>query len=119
MGDDVIWGGGGADILYGDGNGGGADTFCFTTDDLGSVDQVKDFNQADGDRLDLSNIVTGFSGLAGDVREFVKITEMSNRSILWVDADGGGGGYTRLAVLHGNLGMDPVETLWFDGAILL
>ncbi|GJD40133.1 MULTISPECIES: calcium-binding protein [Methylobacterium] len=66
-GDTAIYGGDGRDLLYGRG---GADTFVFkdVTDSdvaIGGRDIVKDFDFAQGDRIDFSAIDAN-SGLAGD-----------------------------------------------------
>ena len=75
-GNDIIKGGGGADLLYGEsGNdtleggagmdrfygGTGADTFLFRDGDFagmtsGTADRIHDFSQAEGDKLDFSNV---------------------------------------------------------------
>ena len=63
LGDDVLAGGGGGDVLTG---GPGADSFVFATSDLGDgIDSITDFNSsggtynaAEGDILDLTDIVS-------------------------------------------------------------
>ncbi|SFM59553.1 VWA domain-containing protein, partial [Halopseudomonas yangmingensis] len=60
-GDDVLIGGQGDDLMYG---GKGADTFVWQKDDQGSllvpaVDRVMDFSVAEGDRLDISELLGG------------------------------------------------------------
>ncbi|WP_435806864.1 beta strand repeat-containing protein, partial [Shewanella psychromarinicola] len=53
IGDDILAGGFGNDYLIG---GDGADTFIWNDGDTG-VDHIKDFNLAEGDKLDLSDIL--------------------------------------------------------------
>lgn len=94
--DDVITGGGGADVLIG---GGGNDTFVFgTTSESTSAarDQIQDFTL--GDRIDLSQIVTGagdgdfrfvegstrFAGTAGELI----VQQRGNVAIVQGDTDG-------------------------------
>ncbi|MGY1408093.1 Ig-like domain-containing protein [Luteimonas sp. A611] len=56
-GNDVLRGGQGDDILYG---GAGADTFVWEEGDMGN-DLIRDFNIADGDRIDLGGLPSNYS----------------------------------------------------------
>jgi cell division septal protein FtsQ len=76
-GNDVVIGGAGNDILYG---GIGADTFVWNLVDLGSAeapayDVVKDFSLAEGDKLNLSDVLSGtgntLAAIAGDGNHLV------------------------------------------------
>lgn len=121
-GDDILWGGAGKDVLHGDGAaGGGADTFCFSSNSMGSFDIIKDFDAAEGDRLDFSNVVTGFDPLNDNVRDFVKFQDLGLRTIVRVDVDGPGGspGFVKVAVLHGVTGLDAEAQLYADGTLML
>lgn len=72
---DVLVGGGGRDVLLG---GAGGDTFLFATikdfsgSAVGSADQILDFSQADGDRIDLSAV------------DAVKATALVNDAFTWI-----------------------------------
>lgn len=117
-GDDIFWGGAGVDILVGDPNGGGyADTFCFSENDLGSVDRVRDFNAADGDVLDFSHLVTGFSD-ENPLSDYIYMFENNGKTIVKVDTDGGGDNLVRVVVLIGTVGLDPIEDLYADGTLV-
>jgi Ca2+-binding RTX toxin-like protein len=110
-GEDVLIGGRGADVLFG---GAGADRFTFgaladSTVDPAGRDRVRDFSQAQGDRLDLSRLdaepgppgdqafdflgFAAFSGTAGEVR-----MQMFDGHTL-VQADTTGDGLADFAVL--------------------
>lgn len=102
LGDDVLIGGAGKDTLTGNG---GADTFYFfaaSDSVVGFSDIVTDFNQAAGDRLDVSyidadstqvgdqafHLATAFSGQAG---EMVRTYDTgANLTTLAFDIDGNG-----------------------------
>lgn len=121
-GDDILWGGAGQDILHGDGAaGGGADIFCFSTNSMGSFDIIKDFDVADGDRLDLSHVLIGFDPATDTVRDFVKFQDLGLRTIVRVDVDGAGGnpGFVKVAVLHGVTGLASEDQLFQDGTLIL
>lgn len=121
-GDDILWGGAGRDILHGDAaSGGGADIFCFSTNALGSFDIIKDFDVAEGDRLDLSHVLTGFDAATDRIRDFVKFQDLGLRTIVRVDADGAGGnpGFQKIAVLHGVTGLASEDQLFADGYLIL
>ncbi len=104
-GDDLLRGGAGDDTLYGDtGNdlligdvgkdnlygGTGNDIFAFTS--LDGVDAVRDF--AIGDRLNISDILTGFSGSVNDLLFFVKVTGTSTKTFS-INADGIGNDFVQ------------------------
>lgn len=102
-GDDLLIGSWGIDTMTG---GAGADTFGFRSGHtgrfLGSVDVIKDFNQTDGDLIDLSAIdaidetagddqfsfigSAAFSGAAGELRTFMT----GGNTFLAGDTDGDG-----------------------------
>ena len=122
VGDDVLWGGAGKDILRGDGAaGGGADVFCFSKNSMGSYDIIKDFNAAEGDKLDFQHILSGFDAQTDQVGDFVKLQDLGLRTLVRIDADGAGGtsGFVKVAVLHGVTGLDTVDQLFADGTLIL
>ncbi len=81
-GNDVVIGGIGKDDLYG---GAGNDVFGFTS--LDALDAVRDF--ATGDRLNISDLLTGFSGNVNDLQFFVKMTGTSTKTFA-INTDGVG-----------------------------
>ncbi|MGY3868677.1 retention module-containing protein [Aeromonas crassostreae] len=77
QGDDILYGGAGSDILTG---GLGSDTFVWQLPDAGTasqpaLDTITDFNLAQGDRLDLSDMLKG-SG-AGSVSDLLAHVQVS------------------------------------------
>ncbi|MEG1342660.1 MAG: type I secretion C-terminal target domain-containing protein, partial [Pseudomonas sp.] len=81
-GNDILIGGKGDDILTG---GSGADTFVWKAGDTGK-DVIKDFKPAEGDRLDLSDLLQGEKGSTID--NFLKITTVNGESTLQVSTEG-------------------------------
>ncbi|MEE1869972.1 immunoglobulin-like domain-containing protein, partial [Pseudomonas auratipiscis] len=81
-GNDILFGGKGDDILTG---GSGADTFVWKAGDTGK-DVIKDFSRAEGDRLDLSDLLQGES--ASTIDKFLKITTVNGESTLQVSSTG-------------------------------
>ena len=84
-GEDILIGGAGADELTG---GGDADVFVFTKEALedGLLDQILDYNFAEGDTVDLSQL---FDVDGGDLSDFVEYDAATGE--LKVDVDGAGG----------------------------
>ncbi len=95
-GDDVLYGGSGIDFLYG---GDDADTFIF--DDLSAIDQVQDFNIAEGDALDISALLSGYDPITDAINDYVQFTSNGDDTFIAVDADGGGDNFVQIATLHG------------------
>ncbi|MGE8501468.1 MAG: retention module-containing protein [Pseudomonas sp.] len=90
-GHDVLYGNGGHDLLNGgDGNdlliggvgndtligGAGADTFMWKSGDFGN-DVIKDFNAADGDRIDLSELLPDTAN-ANNLLDYLKVDTTTN-----------------------------------------
>ncbi|MEZ0261391.1 MAG: M10 family metallopeptidase C-terminal domain-containing protein [Alphaproteobacteria bacterium] len=103
-GDDVLDGGLGNDTLTG---GRGADTFIFLGATAGGIDSVADFRVAQGDSLDISDLLTGYDPLADVLTDFVDMRTVGSSTQVWVDADGAGtaAGFTQVAVLRGVTGL--------------
>ncbi|WP_313086131.1 retention module-containing protein [Pseudomonas sp.] len=67
-GNDVLIGGAGDDILIG---GAGADTFVWNAGDIGK-DAIKDFSAADGDKIDLSDLLADMDG-SGSLDAYLRV----------------------------------------------
>ncbi len=81
-GKDILIGGQGDDILIG---GSGADTFVWKSGDLGN-DVIKDFKVAEGDRIDLKDLLQFEKGSTID--NYLKITTVDGSSTLQVSSEG-------------------------------
>lgn len=109
-GDDILNGGAGYDRLYG---GSGADTFIFDTVDN---NRVYDFSVGEGDILDISSLLTGFTGLS-DIDDFLVFEQSGPRTRVMVDQDGVGGDYVQVAALENTTGLDA-QTLFDNSQII-
>jgi Ca2+-binding RTX toxin-like protein/lipopolysaccharide export system protein LptC len=81
-GDDTLMGGTGNDALTG---GKGADTFVWKAGDVGK-DVIKDFSVAEGDRIDLWNLLQGETNAT--LQNFVRLVTADGVSALHVSANG-------------------------------
>ena len=111
---DILIGGAGADVLFG---GTGADTFRFTAID--AVDSIVDYTVSDNDRLDIANILTGFTPGVSDIDDYLQFQTVGGSTIMRVDADGAGTGsnFTQVAELLGTTGLNA-QTLYDSGLII-
>ncbi|MFO2466560.1 type I secretion C-terminal target domain-containing protein, partial [Pseudomonas sp. 15FMM2] len=81
-GNDTLIGGQGNDILIG---GTGADTFIWKAGDTGN-DVIKDFKAAEGDRIDLRDLLKGETD--GTIDNFLKLTTVDNVTTLQISSEG-------------------------------
>ncbi|MDH5723515.1 MAG: Ig-like domain-containing protein, partial [Alphaproteobacteria bacterium] len=85
-GDDILAGRLGRDDLFGKS---GADTFIFEASSAFSdVDRVRDFSTVEGDKIDISDILTSYDPFTELLTDFVQITDDGTSSYLAVDANG-------------------------------
>jgi len=117
-GDDVLYGQGGADTLTG---GLGADTFVFqATTAYGAVDTVTDFHTSEGDKIDISNLLTAYDPLTMHLSDFVHLTVSGGNTIISVDRDGTGTayGFNNIATLTGVTTLPDVDTMVANGNLV-
>ncbi|MGH1455990.1 MAG: type I secretion C-terminal target domain-containing protein [Alphaproteobacteria bacterium] len=114
-GDDIISGGAGNDVIYG---GSGSDQFLFGAITDGR-DDIMDFDAGEGDQLDLSSLLFGYDSLTDDIADFVISTEVGGDTVISVDTTGNGGASEAydLAVLHGVTGFDADVSVKTDGVV--
>lgn len=117
-GDDVIYGDAGADSLIGRE---GADRFVF--EDVvafDAVDTIRDFSVAEGDMLDISDILSGFYDEGSDVlTDFVQITDDGTHTTVSVDQNGGGDNFVAVASLRNVTGLTDEDQLVSDGNLIV
>lgn len=112
-GDDTLVGGAGADRIYG---GAGNDIFGFTTAGDG-VDMIYDF--AAGDKLNITDILSGFTAGSDDINLFVSKQETSSGALFLVDSNGGGDNFAQAFKLaYNNLSGQSVQDLLDTGALI-
>ncbi|MGE4313460.1 MAG: S8 family serine peptidase [Pseudobdellovibrionaceae bacterium] len=113
-GNDHLYGGAGLDYMSGNG---GADTFHF--DDAASVDRVLDFRLLENDKLDISNILSGYTEGVSDINDFVRLFVVdSGRANLAVNVDGADSDFQYVGIIYGNLSGQTVDTLHASGALI-
>lgn len=100
VGNDTIYSGGGADIVYG---GSGMDTYVYeTATAFSGTDIVGDFSKTDGDKIDISDLLSGYDPLQHSINDFVSLGLTGTSSIVRVDLDGAGSGHTMQDVVITN-----------------
>ena len=126
-GNDTLFGRDGNDRLYGQGgldrlNGGrGADTFVFENSSAwNNTDVIEDYNVADGDMLDISDLLSAYNAKADNLADFVKIEINEKDSIVSIDRDGKGTNYawTAIAMLENTTMLPDVASLVSKGNLL-
>lgn len=121
LGDDILYGQDGADTLTG---GDGADTFVFEADTAYKArDTITDFSTAEGDVIDLRDLLELYDPLTNVLSDFVRIDDSSGNSLLYVDRDGTGTAakWVQIATLSdvGGTGLDDVDALVAAGNLLV
>ena len=142
-GEDILWGNDGDDVLYGGGGlyeqdwmkgGFGADTYLFLSESYSSntstgpsnTDQIIEFTPAEGDVLDISDIITSYDPLTDDIANFIKVFSPDTHpgdTVIAVNHDGdvgtSGPFYSNIAILEGITLTDDVAQLVADGTIVI
>lgn len=117
FGDDTLYGDSGADTLIG---GLGADTFVFkAATAYADLDELLDFSTAEGDRLDLSDLLP--AGVSANLTDYVQITDDGTDSTVAIDSDGTANGvaFTAIATLKNVTGLTDEDQLYTDGTLLI
>ncbi|MGE4313459.1 MAG: calcium-binding protein [Pseudobdellovibrionaceae bacterium] len=120
---DTLYGGAGDDHLYGDGGddfligGAGADTFHF---DSLSIDRVRDFNLAEGDKIDITDVLLGHPDWGiSDINEFVVLNVVdATRANLAVYKGDPSAGPEYVGILYGDLTGQDAASLLASGALI-
>nr|WP_321237774.1 retention module-containing protein [uncultured Tolumonas sp.] len=106
-GNDTLIGGLGNDILTG---GTGADIFRWTADDINTAsgapfsDTITDFSRTEGDKLDLSDVLSGDTP-SSDLSNYLTFSTTGSNVVVSVHADGNSGGAADMTiVLEGQAG---------------
>ncbi len=107
----------GQDALYGSD---GREIFEFSATGSADADTVYDFDQV-SDRLDLSDLLSGFDPMADLITDFVQISTSGGNSEIRVDTGGTAsfGASTIVATLDGVTGMTDEAALYAAGVIMV
>lgn len=124
-GNDTLYGGDGNDILYGDAGadtlfgGSGSDFFAFFDGDIGTgTDAISDFSVAEGDVLDISDLLSGYDPLTEAITDFVQIIESGTSSFIRIDANGGGDSFQTVAIVLNTAGITDEQVLLDNGTLV-
>lgn len=110
LGNDILTSGASADTMQGDG---GADTFLFLTAGMGTADTVADFTLAQSDKINIADLLVGYSSGTSNIGDFVSATTSGSNSIIAIDRDGTGSTYSfqNIATLSNITGLDVHDML--------
>ena len=115
-GNDIIYGGSGVDTLSG---GQGADRFVFEASSaFTSIDTVNDFSTAEGDAIDIADLISGYDPLTDAISDFVQITDNGTDSIVSVDTNGGADNFVQVATLLNVTGLTDESDLELSGNLI-
>jgi Ca2+-binding RTX toxin-like protein len=117
-GDDSLIGDAGVDALYGDA---GADKFIFyTASAFSEIDTIHGFSTAEGDKLDVRDLLIGFDPLTKLITDFVQITDSAGSSVVKVDRDGTDSAHSmaQIATLQSVTGMSDEAALFNSGTLV-
>ena len=118
-GTDYLYGGAGADNLTGNA---GADRFIFeSAHSYSAIDAVSDFSTAQGDSLDLVNLLGDYDPLTDAITDFVLMQTSGSNTNVSVDRDGTGStyGWIQVATLTGVTGLTDEAALVTNGNLLV
>ena len=85
-------------------------------DDLAGI---QDFVAADGDALDLSDLIPTYDPLNDLITDFVQITDNGTHSFVAVDSDGGADNFVQVAELRNVIGLTDEEALETAGNLVV
>lgn len=118
-GDDTLYGGDGLDTYYG---GVGADTVVLeTATAFNNIDQLMDFNTAEGDALNLADILTAYDEGTMQLEDFLQFATSGANTTVSVDVNGttGGTSWTQIAVITGVTGITDEDALVASGSLVV
>lgn len=117
-GDDILRGGLGYDRLYGQA---GADTYVIDRETLsdGFVDGIFTFNAAEGDKIDVSDVLENYDPLSDAIADFVKVYEFNAESYISLDASGQGNFIADAVSVRGVTGLGSAQDLLDNGTLIV
>lgn len=126
VGNDSLYGDAGNDTLYGDDGldnlwgGAGADTFMFLKETaFKNIDVINDFSKSQLDKINIANLLQGYSPTTKAITDYVQITTSGSDSILKVDADGGANGFVQISTIKGVTGLTDEAALVASGNLVV
>ncbi len=126
QGNDYLYGDDGNDILFGENGvdyltgGNGADTFVLNkASAFNNIDLIYDFKTADGDKINVADLLQGYDPVTKAITDFVEITTSGYNSILKIDADGGANNFVQVATLSSATGLTDEQALVNSGILVV
>lgn len=116
-GDDILIASDFASLLYGEG---GADTFKFES--TSGRASIRDFTLegAEADAIDITDVLEGYDAATDAITDFVNIIyQNAGRSHLYVNADGAGSDWARIATFNGTDFAGTSEQGLLDAGVLI
>lgn len=115
-GTNILSGGDGSDTLYG--NDGTQDIFVFLSGETGA-DTINNFIAADGDAIDISDLLTGYTAGVSDINDFVRFANSGANTLIQVDGNGatGGASFTTIATISSVNNLDA-DALLYNQSII-
>jgi len=95
----------------------GADVFIFSETGAENLDQIVDYNAAEGDKIDLQALLDESFDSGSDINDFVKLTQDGSNITVAVDTNGteGGANWVDVSIVdNGTLGADQLTILIDD-----
>ena len=97
----------------------GVDTFLFeAVSAFNNIDRVRDFSTAEGDKIDISDLLSGYDPLVDLITDFVQITDDGVSSTLSVDTDGGADSFAAVALIRDVIGLTDEQALVNSGNLI-
>jgi Ca2+-binding RTX toxin-like protein len=118
-GNDLLNGGMGSDVMYG---GNGLDTFVFDlVGNDGSLDVIKDFSKNQGDKIDISDLLSSYDPLDDALADFVQLETVGADTILSINQGGAGslGGWVQIAVIENVVCPTDEQSLIASGHLIV
>lgn len=117
--DDILWGQAGIDNMTG---GAGADTFKFGGPDVfKTTDSVLDFSTAQGDAIDVSDLLTFYTPGVDNLSDYIILVQQGSNTLIKVDVTGSGiaANYGTVGSLSGVTGLPDVDTMVLNGNLIV
>ena len=85
---------------------------------MSSIDDVHDFSLAEGDKLDISDVLVGYDELTDMISDFVQVTDDGTHSTLYIDVDGGADNFVQVANMFNVTGLTDEDALETSGNLI-
>jgi hypothetical protein len=100
----------------------GPDTFRYLASDLdANSDHITDFSTAQGDKIDIKDLLVGYDPVTKAITDFVEFTTSGANTIAKVDRDGTGTtyGWQQIAILDNVTGLTDEAALKASGNLIV